>query len=95
MFVKIVQVMPVVSRNYTDRMGANQEFRSMGLIVDSGNGTMYVEAVQELCAELEKLQLKSGDCSLIQVASVAREYKTSSGDTRYSNEFTIKRFVLV
>lgn len=95
MFVKIVQVLPVISRNYTDRMGANQEFRSMGLIVDSGNGTMFVEAVQELCAELEKLQLKSGDCALIQVASVARDYKASSGDTRYSNEFTIKRFVLV
>lgn len=87
--------MPVISRNYTDRMGANQEFRSMGLIVDTGNGTMFVEAVQELCAELEKLQLKSGDCALIQVASVARDYKTSSGETRYSNEFTIKRFVLV
>lgn len=95
MFVQIIQVFPKVSRSYTDRMGASQVFNSIGMIIDCGHGTIYVEAVQEVAAEIEKLQLKPKDCGMVQLGVVARSYKTSQGEVRYSNEFTIKRFVMV
>lgn len=95
MFVQIVSVFPKVSRNYTDRMGASQVFNSIGMIIDCGHGTIYVEAVQEVAAEVENLQLKPKDCAMVQLGMIARSYKTSQGEVRYSNEFTIKRIVIV
>ena len=95
MFVQIVSIFPKVSRDYTDRMGQRQVFTSIGMIIDCGHGTIYVEAVQEVAAEIEKLELHPKDCAMVQLAMVARSYKTSQGEERYSNEFTIKRFVQV
>lgn len=93
MFVKIVQVFPITSRAYTDRLGNNQVFYSKGMIIDGGEGTMYVEAVQEQAQELEKAGIKQGECAFVQLGYVARPYKAQNGDERYSNEITIKRFI--
>ncbi len=93
MFVKIVQVFPINSRTYTDRLGNNQVFYSKGMIIDGGEGTMYVEAVQEQAQELEKAGIKQGECAFVQLGYVARPYKAQNGDERYSNEITIKRFI--
>lgn len=95
MFVQIAKVLPLVSRDYTDRQGNNQKFYSKGFIFSTSEGSLYVEAVQEQAQELEKLGIKEKDCAMVQVGSVARSYKDSSNNERFSNEVTIKRFVLV
>lgn len=95
MFVQIIQVFPLISRDYTDRQGNRQQFLSKGLLVETGHGTLFVEGVQEIATQIEKLQLKEKDCCLLQIGSVARSYKTSSGEERYSNEVTIKRITIV
>lgn len=95
MFVSIIQVFPLQSRDYTDRMGAAQKFYSKGLLVNCSDGTIYLEAVQEVAQEIEKMELKPKDCALVQIGCVARMYKDSKGQDRLSNELTIKRLVIV
>lgn len=95
MFITIVKVFPLSVHEYTDRMGKPQKFAAKGLIVDNGNGTLYVEAIQETAQDIEKLQLKEKDCAVISLRSIAREYETKNGEKRYSNELTIQHFVQV
>lgn len=91
MVVQFIQVFPIEKRDYTDRSGTASVFRSKGFIVHNGEGTLYVEATQELADKLESLGIKQGDCALVQLGYVARDYKTSAGAIRYSNEITLRQ----
>lgn len=90
MVVQFIQVFPLAMREYTDRNGQAATFKSKGFIIHNGDGTLYVEATQELAEKLESLNIEAGACALVQIGSVAREYKTKSDETRYSNELTFR-----
>lgn len=95
MVTKIIKVFQMSTRQYTDRQGVAQVFKSKGFILHNGDGTIYAEAVQEQADQLQQLDIHEGDCAFVQLASVAREYKTQQGETRYSNEFTIRQMVMI
>lgn len=95
MVTKIINVFPLASRQYTDRQGVTQVFKSKGFVLHNGDGTIYAEAVQEVADQLEQLDIKAGDCAFVQLASVARTYKTQKGEERYSTEFTIRQMVMI
>lgn len=95
MIAKVIKVFPIVHRDYTDRMGAKQVFHSKGFLLVIGEGTIYVEAVQETATALEAFKVKEGSVAFVQLVFCAREYKTAQGETRLSNEVTLKQFVPV
>lgn len=95
MLVKFTSIYPLSEREYTDRMGNKQVFKSKGFMMQTSYGTLYAEAVQELAESLNKLDIKVGDCAMIQLSSVAREYTTQSGEKRVSNEFTLRQVFMI
>lgn len=95
MLVKFIAVQPISEREYTDRLGNKQVFKSKGFTMQTSDGTLYAEAVQELAESLNKMEIKSGDCALVQLSSVAREYTTQSGEKRVSNEFTLRQVAML
>lgn len=95
MLVKFTSIYPLSEREYTDRLGNKQVFKSKGFMMQTSDGTLYAEAVQELAESLNKLDIKNGDCALIQLSSVAREYTTQSGEKRVSNEFTLRQVFMI
>lgn len=95
MLVKFTSIYPLSEREYTDRLGNKQVFKSKGFMMQTSDGTLYAEAVQELAESLNKLDIKNGDCAMIQLSSVAREYTTQSGEKRVSNEFTLRQVFMI
>lgn len=95
MLVKFTSIYPLSEREYTDRMGNKQVFKSKGFMMQTSDGSLYAEAVQELAESLNKLDIKVGDCAMIQLSSVAREYTTQSGEKRVSNEFTLRQVFMI
>ena len=95
MLVKFIAVQPMSEREYTDRLGNKQVFKSKGFTMQTSDGTVYAEAVQELAESLSRIDIKAGDCALVQMSSVAREYTTQSGEKRVSNEFTIRQMTML
>lgn len=95
MVIKFVKVLPLVKRDYTDRNGQAATFRTKPFIVANDSGQLYVEAIQEHADALEALDIHEGDCAFVQMSTVAREYKTQSGDVRYANEATLTKCVML
>lgn len=95
MVVKIVSVMPMAQRAYTDRQGRADVFKTKGFILQHSSGEFYVEAVQKDAETLEAMDIKNGDCAFVSFRVVCRSYKTAQGDTRYSNEITLNTMILI
>ena len=95
MVAKVIKVFPLASRKYTDRMGQEQTFKSKGFIINAGDGAIFAEAVQETATALEELNIQEGEAVFVQLSFVAREYKDSQGNSRYSNEVTIRQMLVV
>lgn len=95
MLVKFIAIQPMSEREYTDRLGNKQVFKSKGFTMQTSDGTLYGEAVQELAESLNKMDIKVGDCALVQVSCVAREYTTQAGDRRVANEFTLRQVAMI
>lgn len=95
MVAKVIKVFPMTSREYTDRMGQKQTFKSKGFIINAGDGTIFAEAIQETATALEELNIQEGEAVFVQLSYVAREYKDSQGNQRYSNEVTIRQMLVV
>lgn len=94
MLVKLVKVFPLVSRQYTDRQGQTQVFKSKGFIINAGDGNIYAEAIQETATAIEEILPKDGECAFVQLAYAARTYKTAQGEERISNEVTIRQLIM-
>lgn len=95
MVVKIVKVYPMLSRQYTDRQGQTQVFKSKGFIINGGDGNIYAEAIQEQATDLDSKDIHEGDCAFVQLGFVARPYKDSKGEERVSNEVTIRQMMMI
>lgn len=95
MLVKIIEVRPKVEREYIDNMGLKQTFKSVGMILHNGQGTMYVEAVQDMCTRFLENNVKAGYCMLAEIQPNARKFNDSKGVERYSNELTLKSYMMV
>lgn len=93
MIAKVIKVFPIVHRDYTDRMGAKQVFHSKGFLINAGEGTIYVEAIQETATALEDFGVQVGSVAFVQLVFNAREYKTAQGEIKLSNEVTLKQYI--
>lgn len=95
MVVKIIEVLPMAERAYTDRQGRADVFKSKGFILQHSTGQFYVEAVQKDAESLDAMDIKNGDCAFVSFRVVCRSYKTAQGETRYSNEITLNTMILI
>lgn len=95
MVVRINEVRPIEAHEYTDRQGQQQVFKSKGFILQVSEGSLYAEAFGDLAEGLDKLEIKSADCALVQLSCNARTYTTKEGVSRVTNEFTITKMVLL
>lgn len=89
MVTKIIKVFPLIEREWTDRNGQTQKFKSKGILFFDGQ-SYYGEALQEKATEIEGMQLQNGEVALIDWENKARSYKDSKGVERITNEITIK-----
>lgn len=95
MVVKIVSVLPMAQRAYTDRQGRADVFKTKGFVLLHSTGEFYAEAVQKDAEALDALDIKSGDIAFVSFRVVCRSYKNTQGETRYSNEITLANMVLI
>ena len=95
MVVRINEVRPIEAHEYTDRQGQQQVFKSKGFILQASEGSIYAESFGDLAEGLDKLEIKSGDCALVQLSCNARTYTTKDGASRVTNEFTITKMTLL
>lgn len=95
MLVQIIKVWALEAREYTDRQGQKQVFKSKGFTVRVGEGTFYAEAIGDNAEALEKLDIHPQDTAFVQVSLRAREYKAQSGIERVTNEVTIQQMYMV
>lgn len=95
MLVQIIKVWALEAREYTDRQGQRQVFKSKGFTLRMGEGTFYAEAVGDNAEALDKLDIHPQDTAFVQVSLRAREYKAQSGVERVSNEVTIQQMYMV
>lgn len=95
MLVQIIKVWALEAREYIDRQGQKQVFKSKGFTVRVGEGTFYAEAIGDNAEALDKLDIHPQDNAFIQVSLRAREYKAQSGVERVSNEVTIQQMYMV
>lgn len=95
MIAKITEVFPMVERNYTDKNGLAQTFKSKGFLFMTSNGSFYGEAVQEWAEHWERQNLKKNHCVDVNPSMRYREYKDANGVTRFSNEVTIANMILL
>lgn len=90
MVTTLVQALPLVSREYTDRQGQSQIFKSKGFIFDDGQSTIYAEAVQEWAQRYEDYPIENGSTVIIYPVCRCRSWEDNNKVTHYSNEFTIQ-----
>lgn len=95
MVVRINEVRPVEAHEYTDRQGQQQVFKSKGFILQVSEGSIYAEAFGDLAEGLDRLEVKNGDCALVQLSCNARTYTTKEGVSRVTNEFTITKMIML
>ena len=91
MYVKIVKVLPLVQRTYTDRNGQTQVFKSKGFLLSNGINNLYAEAIGNTA---ERYEQRTFDFSQHHVADLnisVREYTDKDGVVRYSNEIQLTR----
>lgn len=95
MLVQIIKVWALEAREYTDRQGQMQVFKSKGFTMRMGEGTFYAEAIGDNAETLDKLDIHPQDTAFVQVSLRAREYKSQNGAERVSNEVTIQQMYMV
>lgn len=89
MIVKVIKVFPLSRREYTDRQGQQQVFRSKGFVMHDGVSSFYAEAVQENADSFEVLGVQEMEVVAIGLRVTARTFKTNDGELRYSNDVTL------
>lgn len=89
MVARIVKVFPINTNNYTDSQGVSKVFKTKAFILHDGRSSFFGEAKQENAESIEALNLQGGEVVNVHMNCYARDYKTSNGEVRYSNEFTI------
>lgn len=95
MVVRINEVRHIEAHEYTDRQGQQQVFKSKGFILQVSEGSIYAEAFGDLAEGLDRLEIKIGDCALVQLSCNARTYTTKEGVERVTNEFTITKMTML
>lgn len=95
MLVKILEIHPLVERQFTDKEGRTQTFASKGFVLMSSRGAFYAEAVQEWATHWEKQNLKKNHVCDVALSFRCRDYKDKDGNTRYSNEIIISNMILI
>lgn len=95
MITKLVKVFPLESREYTDRNGKAQQFKTKAFILHDGQSSFYAEAIQQDAESLEALNPQPEQIVSVHMVCQAREYKTKDGALKYANEFTISRMMVL
>lgn len=85
----------MTERQYTDRQGNSQVFKTKPFLMQNEDGTIYCEAIQEQAEQLNKLDIQAGDTAFVTLSAVARKYEDSKKQERYSNELTIRTMTMI
>lgn len=93
MLVKIVKVFPFVAREYTNREGRTDLFKTKGFTFTDGQSTIFAEAVQQTAEYLESLQLVEGNVGNANFTFRARSYSDTKGAERNATEVTLNSFM--
>lgn len=95
MVVRINEVRPIETHEYTDRLGQKQFFKSKGFVMQASNGSIYAEVFGDLAEALNKLEINCGDCALVQLSCNARTYTTKDNVSRVTNDITITKMTML
>lgn len=95
MITKIIKVYPLDCREYTDRNNQKQVFKVKAFILHDGDSSIYAEAIQQDAESLEALNPQPDTVVSVHLTCVCREYKTRNDELRYSNEFTIRKMMVL
>lgn len=91
MMYKVISVSSMQTREYVDRRSQQPStFKSLGLVLHDGYNCIYAEALQEMATLVEDMKLVGNDKVLAQIQIACRDYQTQQGETRFSNECTIR-----
>lgn len=91
MYVKIIKVCALTVRNYTDRNGQPQIFKSKGFLLSNGNNMLYAEATSTYAEKLEARTFDLTQWHVVDINISVREYTDKDGVSRCSNEITLTR----
>ena len=89
--VAIKEQLPLQTRQYQDKNGENQVFKSVGFVMSDGVDTFYGEVVgnrAESCPQYDKAVTHA-----VQGRFRCRDYQDKNGNKRYENVFEITALV--
>lgn len=95
MIVTITQQMPLQVRDYTDKSGIPQHFRTVGLLLRSGFDTFYAEAVQEQADTLSQYPVKPNAFYKVQLTATGRNFVDAKGVKRWQTELRVNKLTLM
>lgn len=85
----IDKVFPMVERPYTDATGQQRVFVSKGFLMWDGIDHLYAEMQGDMARAYQNAQFDLSAWHAVQTQCIARTYKDSQGNERYSNEIRI------
>lgn len=91
MYVKIAEVHQLAQRNYEDKNGQPQIFKSKGFILHNGNNAFYCEAKGKYAEVLESRAFDKSQWHVADFNISVRRFTDSNGNERFSNEVELQR----
>jgi hypothetical protein len=95
MYCKIQKVLPLAQRNYTDRDGQPQVFKSKGFILTNGLNEVYAEATGKYAEALEGRALDTTQFHVADLRFRQRSYADKDGVMHYNTEVELTRLNVV
>lgn len=93
---KVLQQGQVKTREYVDKV-TNQpaQFKTLPVLLQCGNGTMWAELVQEQATYYEQYPIDTGRLWQADVAMTGRTYVDANGQERQQTDIRLNRLVAI
>lgn len=94
-YVKIIEVCPIVQSDYVDKNGQPQIYKSKGFVLHNGNNSVFCEAKGRYAEVLESRAFSKEQWYVADFNINCRTYKDKAGETRYSNDVELTRLNVI
>ena len=91
MYVKITKIMPLNQRQYVDKSGEQQLWKSKGFLLSNGLNEIYAEASGGYAEKLEQRQFDPTQHYVADLRFRVSEYTDKDGNVRYRNDVELTR----
>lgn len=93
---KVLQQGQIKSREYTDKL-TNQpaQFKTLPVLLQCGNGTMWAELVQEQATYYEQYPIDKARLYQADVTMTGRVYVDANGQERQQTDIRLNRLVAI